>query len=119
MGEAPPISAYLTRTFFERVDEIHFASVLRARNEPGKLMMSGSEKRLKRNGSTASCESGPPSWNRTTAMFFVSAIPTLYAIRCHKDAHGSYENSGVAIWNARGACEGAPWRPGERSGNPA
>src|ERR1700685_1319251 len=30
--------------------------------------MSGSQKRLKRNGSMASSESGPPSWKRTTPV---------------------------------------------------
>src|SRR5579862_2629207 len=34
--------------------------------------MSGSQNRLYRNGSTAAAESGPPSWNMTTAIFFFS-----------------------------------------------
>src|ERR1700680_4870217 len=37
-------------------------------------MMSGSQNRLKRNGSTAEEESGPPNWNRTTLIFFFSVI---------------------------------------------
>src|SRR6516162_6583655 len=52
------------------------ASAFRPRRAPGKSMMSGSEKRLKRKGSTASSVSGPPSWKSTTPMRRVEiAIP--------------------------------------------
>ena len=36
-------------------------------------MMSGSRNKLRRNGSTAASESGPPSWNNTTPTFFLAA----------------------------------------------
>src|ERR1700730_9185068 len=46
----------------------------RANQAPKKSMMSGSQNRLKRNGSTAEEESGPPNWNRTTLIFFFSVM---------------------------------------------
>src|SRR5271154_5486136 len=46
------------------------ASGRRPMRENGKSIMSGSQKRLKRKGSTAASESGPPSWNSTTPTRF-------------------------------------------------
>src|SRR5438309_11248874 len=45
-----------------------FASGRRPRRAKGKSMMSGSQNRLKRKGSIAWRESGPPSWKSTTPI---------------------------------------------------
>ncbi len=59
-----------------RVLEINLASGLRPMRAKGKSIISGSQNKLKRNGSMASSESGPPSWKRTTPIRRVEcAIP--------------------------------------------
>src|SRR5260370_7978858 len=75
MGE-PPMAAECWDAFFARVFEISLASARLPSRENGKSMMSGSQKRLKRKGSTAASESGPPGWKRTTpTRFEIRAIP--------------------------------------------
>src|SRR5450432_1604934 len=64
-------------TGFERREEISFAIGVRSRPSGPSGIMSGSRKRFSRNGSTASSESGPPSWNNTMPTRFFPA--TLFA----------------------------------------
>src|SRR5215469_14494187 len=73
IGERPPIALYFCATGIERRDEISFA--MGRRNNPNgpSGIMSGSRNRFRRNGSTASSESGPPSWNRTMPIRFFPA----------------------------------------------
>src|SRR6266699_452793 len=70
MGERPPISAYFFATGIERREEIHFATGPRSHPSGPSGMMSGSRNKFSRNGSTASSESGPPSWNNTIPTRF-------------------------------------------------
>src|SRR5437773_6551505 len=73
IGDRPPISAYFSATGTERREEISLA--IGSRNNPNgpSGMMSGSRNRFSRNGSTASSESGPPSWNNTIPTRFWAA----------------------------------------------
>ena len=61
IGDRRPISAYFAATGLERRDEISFAIGHRRSPSGPSGMMSGSRNRFSRNGSTAACESGPPS----------------------------------------------------------
>src|SRR5215472_951663 len=70
MGERPPISAYFFATGIERREEIHLAMGLRSHPSCPSGMMAGSRNKFSRNGSTASSESGPPSWNSTIPTRF-------------------------------------------------
>src|SRR6266852_736476 len=63
-------------------------------------MMSGSRNRFRRNGSTASSESGPPSWNRT--------IPTLF-FPAKAICPGARNSSGARSLRAGHSCAGR-WR---------
>ena len=69
------VAAPITGT--ERREEIIFAMGVRGGRAGRAGIMSGSRKRLSRNGSTASSESGPPSWNSTMPTRFFPA--TLFA----------------------------------------
>src|SRR5450631_2070274 len=64
-------------TGLERREEISFAMGVRNRPRGPSGIMSGSRNRFSRNGSTASSESGPPSWNNTIPTRFFPA--TLFA----------------------------------------
>src|SRR6266581_5565203 len=68
-------------------------------------IMSGSRKRFRRNGSTASSESGPPSWNRT--------IPTLF-FPAKAICPGSTNFSGARSLRAAHSCAGRQRHSKER-----
>src|SRR6266702_1555133 len=68
-------------------------------------IMSGSRKRFRRNGSTASSESGPPSWNRTIPTFFFPAKAICL---------GSTNFSGARSLRAGHSCAGRQRHSKER-----
>src|SRR4029077_19302426 len=73
IGDRRPISAYLPATGIERREEINFAIGPRRIPSGPRGIMSGSRNRFSRKGSTASSESGPPSWKRTIPTRFFPA----------------------------------------------
>src|SRR6266704_4258715 len=111
MGDRPPISAYFSATGIERRDEINFAIGRRKMPSGPNGIMSGSRNRLSRNGSTASSESGPPSWNNTIpTRFFPTELFSLAQQRLEpfdlfaQRAH-ALRNGDVVHKKNRPACE--------------
>src|SRR2546425_5311038 len=86
----------------------------------GKSMISGSQNRLKRKGSIASSESGPPSWKSTTPIRrVVLAIPRVSlaekdvtqnlegsSTRGHGDEAGNLPVANVGSTGGKGGCHG-------------
>src|SRR3989442_7939397 len=86
----------------------------------GKSMISGSQNRLKRKGSIASSESGPPSWKSTTPIRrVVLAIPRVSlaekdvtqnlegsSTRGHGDEAGNLPVANVGSTGVKGDCHG-------------
>src|SRR4029077_1303431 len=73
IGDRRPISAYLPATGIERREEINFAIGPRRIPSGPNGIMSGSRNKFSRKGSTASSESGPPSWKSTIPTRFFPA----------------------------------------------
>mmetsp|Transcript_12483 Transcript_12483/g.31361 ORF Transcript_12483/g.31361 Transcript_12483/m.31361 type:complete len:309 (+) Transcript_12483:1363-2289(+) len=87
MGEPPPMDSYASRELGAREEAMRRAMKLwRGWRGPGRRMMSGSLKRLKRKSSTSSSDSGPPRLRKR--------MPTL-------------SWAGAAAWGWAGASEGA------------
>src|SRR2546425_6637122 len=86
----------------------------------GKSMIAGSQNRLKRKGSIASSESGPPSWKSTTPIRrVVLAIPRVSlaekdvtqnlegsSTRGHGDEAGNLPVANVGSTGVKGDCHG-------------
>src|SRR5437588_11545101 len=92
IGDRRPISLYFPATGTERFEEMSLA--MGRRNHPSgpSGIMSGSRNKLRRKGSTASSESGPPNWNNTIPIRFFPAKLTLLDRCC-----GSFRDIGVPV----------------------
>src|SRR5260370_30118870 len=73
IGDRPPIWPYFPATGTHRREEMSFAIGRRSSPNGPRGIISGSRNKFSRNGSTASSESGPPSWNSTIPTRFFPA----------------------------------------------